>query len=262
MDKLRKIKIPLTEILSADAGFILQHVDQEGLVTQRDYLNLIKGSQLNPEQSIISLLDTLILKGGDEKCTRFLTLLQHPGIRSNFSRLGEIKDIDIAPAPSSPAPPDAVPTSASSTVHTRGPAPPDAVPTSASSTFHTRGPTTSGSKIPTTPVKKTNRRSTTACGTIKDVSEMKMGQTGAKYFLAVLIQEDGPMDILILDQDKRNNFVGAAKRGSSVKLKRISFEKLGINKFREGIKFTNKSELTFTRVKNTIKMEPTADEKE
>lgn len=70
-----------------------------------------------------------------------------------------------------------------------------------------------GSKIPTTPVKKTNRRSTTACGTIKDVSEMKMGQTGAKYFLAVLIQEDGPMDILILDQDKRNNFVGAAKRG-------------------------------------------------
>ncbi|XP_029608795.1 uncharacterized protein LOC115193851 [Salmo trutta] len=243
MDKLRKIKTVLTEILSAEASFILQYVDQEGLVTQREYRNLKNGSKLNPEESIISLLDTLILKGGDEKCTRFLTLLQKPDIRLNFSRLGEIKDIDIAPAPSSPAPPDAVPTSASSTVHTRG-------------------PTTSGSNIPTTPVKKTNRRGTTACGTIKDVSEMKMGKMGGKYFQAVLNQEDGPMDILVFDLDKRNNFVGAAKRGSSVKLKRISFEKLGITKFREGIKFTNKSELTFTRVKKTTKMEPTADEKE
>ncbi|XP_023826064.1 uncharacterized protein [Salvelinus sp. IW2-2015] len=243
MDKLRKMKTDLTEILSVDASYILQHVHQDGLVTPREYRNLNNVSKLHPEDSIVSLLDALIFKGGDEKCTRFLTLLQQPVIRSNFCKLEEIKHIDIAPAPSSPAPPDAVPTSASSTVHTHR-------------------PTTSGSNIPTTPVKKKNRRSTTAFGTIKDVSEVKKGQTGGKYFQAVLNQEDGPMVILILALEKRNIFLGAEKRRSSVKLKRISFEKLGINKYQEGIKFTNKSELTYTRVKNTTKMEPTADEKE
>lgn len=69
-----------------------------------------------------------------------------------------------------------------------------------------------GSNIPTTPVKKNNRRSTTACGTITDVSEVKMGQMGGKYYQAVLNQEDGPMVILILDLEKRNNFLGAEKR--------------------------------------------------
>lgn len=111
-------------------------------------------------------------------------------------------------------------------------------------------------------MKKNNRRRTTACGTITDVSEVKMGKAGGKYYQAVLNQEDGPMVILILDLEKRNIFLGAEKRRSSVKLKRISFEKLGMNKYQEGIKFTNKSELTYTRAKNTIKMEPTADEKE
>ncbi|XP_036839561.1 uncharacterized protein LOC118965305 [Oncorhynchus mykiss] len=243
MDKLRKIRIVLTEILSADASYILQHVHQEDLVTPREYRNLHNDSKLHPEGSIVDLLDSLLTKGGDEKCTRFLTLLQQPVIRSTYYKLGEIKHIDIAPAPSSPAPPDAVPTSASSTVHTHR-------------------PTTSGSKIPTTPVKKNNRRRTTACGTITDVSEVKMGKAGGKYYQAVLNQEDGPMVILILDLEKRNIFLGAEKRRSSVKLKRISFEKLGMNKYQEGIKFTNKSELTYTRAKNTIKMEPTADEKE
>ncbi|CAB1343539.1 unnamed protein product [Coregonus sp. 'balchen'] len=265
MDQLLKLKTVLMGILPVEASFILQHVHQEELVTERVYMELKIASELTPEKTIIGLLDTLITKGGDEKCTRFLTLLQQPAIIKELPKLNEIKQMiysDIALAPS-------------------GPAPPDAVPTSASSTVHTPGPSTAGSNIPTTPVKKKStlktsattpvkktiksvvkktRRNTIACGTINGVSKVKTGSSGGKYFQAVLNQEDGPMVILILDIEKHKTFLGAEKRRSSVRLKGISFEELGIIKYQEGIKFTSTSELIFMRVKNTTKMERTADQ--
>ncbi|XP_045067379.1 uncharacterized protein LOC121553697 [Coregonus clupeaformis] len=181
MDQLLKLKTFLVRILPVEASFILQHVHQEKLVTERVYTELQNASETTPEKSIIRLLDTLITKEGDEKCTRFLTLLQQPDIIKELPKLNEIKQMisDIALAPS-------------------GPAPPDAVPTSASSTVHTPGPSTAGSNIPTTPVKKKSplktsattpvkktiksavktRKNTIACGTINGVSEVKTGSSG------------------------------------------------------------------------------------
>uniref|UniRef100_A0A8C8C0X3 Uncharacterized protein n=1 Tax=Oncorhynchus tshawytscha TaxID=74940 RepID=A0A8C8C0X3_ONCTS len=84
MDKLREIKTFLTDVLSADPSHILQHVDEQKLVTLHEYRKLQIFSISAP------LLDTHTSKDG-ETCSKFLALLQQPDIRTPFPRLKKSK---------------------------------------------------------------------------------------------------------------------------------------------------------------------------
>uniref|UniRef100_A0A4W5K6A2 Uncharacterized protein n=1 Tax=Hucho hucho TaxID=62062 RepID=A0A4W5K6A2_9TELE len=109
MQTLREKKTLLTEILSADSGYILQHVQQEEIVTMRDYNNLNIPNQSH-EKTVISLLDKVMNKG-DTKCCKLVNLLQKPHIIDNYPRLEEIfnshtepSDHTFIPAPTVPIP--------------------------------------------------------------------------------------------------------------------------------------------------------------
>lgn len=88
MQTLRENKTLITEILSAEPEFILQHVQQAKIVNQREYNNLnVTGHP--PETIIINLLDKVMNKG-NEKCLDFVTLLQQPNIIDTYSRMEEV----------------------------------------------------------------------------------------------------------------------------------------------------------------------------
>ncbi|CAB1322715.1 unnamed protein product [Coregonus sp. 'balchen'] len=127
----------LTDVLSADPSHILQHVDEQKLVTLHEYRNLHIFSKSAPDDSIIRLLDTLISKNG--------------GPRGNTS---------------------------------------------------------------------------------KQFYSKRLGRWTFSFW----------------NQSNENVFQEPRRE---VKLKGISFEKLGVNKYKEGIKFTNKSKLTFMKGKKT-----------
>ncbi|XP_035655381.1 caspase-8-like isoform X2 [Oncorhynchus keta] len=109
MQMLREKKTLLTEILSADSSYILQHVQQEEIVTNRDYNNLNIPNQ-SDEKTVINLLDKVMNKG-DTKSYELVNLLQKPHIIKNYPRLEEIfnnhtepSDHTFNPAPTIPIP--------------------------------------------------------------------------------------------------------------------------------------------------------------
>eukprot|EP00063_Salmo_salar_P021492 XP_013996327.1 PREDICTED: caspase-8-like isoform X2 [Salmo salar] len=109
MQTLRKNKTLLTEILSEESSFILQHVQQEEIVTNRDYNNLKIPNQSN-EKTVINLLDKVMNKG-NTKCCELVNLLQKPHIIKQCPRLEEIfnnhtkpSDHTFNPAPTVPIP--------------------------------------------------------------------------------------------------------------------------------------------------------------
>ncbi|XP_029499009.1 caspase-8-like isoform X2 [Oncorhynchus nerka] len=109
MQTLREKKTLLTEILSADSSYILQHVQQEEIVTNRDYNNLNIPNQSN-EKTVINLLDKVMNKG-DTKSYELVNLLQKPHMIKNYPRLEEIfnnhtepSDHTFNPAPTIPIP--------------------------------------------------------------------------------------------------------------------------------------------------------------
>ncbi|XP_055722455.1 caspase-8-like isoform X2 [Salvelinus fontinalis] len=109
MQMLREKKTLLTEILSAESSYILQHVQQEEIVTNRDYNNLNIPNQ-SDEKTVINLLDKVMNKG-DAKCCELVNLLQKPHIIKNYPRLEEIfnnhtepSDHTFNPAPTIPIP--------------------------------------------------------------------------------------------------------------------------------------------------------------
>ncbi|XP_031424616.1 NACHT, LRR and PYD domains-containing protein 1 homolog [Clupea harengus] len=92
MDIILEKKIILTEILSAETDFILQHVQQNKLITDRDY-RALKSLPQNTETSSGEVLDTLRGKG-EEACQKFIVLLkqqcvleQYPGLKDVFPDL-------------------------------------------------------------------------------------------------------------------------------------------------------------------------------
>uniref|UniRef100_A0A8C8JVH9 Caspase-8 n=1 Tax=Oncorhynchus tshawytscha TaxID=74940 RepID=A0A8C8JVH9_ONCTS len=109
MQMLREKKTLLTEILSADSSYILQHVQQEEIVTNRDYNNLNIPNQ-SDEKTVVNLLDKVMNKG-DTKSYELVNLLQKPHIIKNYPRLEEIfnnhtepSDHTFNPAPTIPIP--------------------------------------------------------------------------------------------------------------------------------------------------------------
>ncbi|XP_036425750.1 caspase-8-like isoform X2 [Colossoma macropomum] len=85
MQTLRDKKVFFIDTLSADASFVLQHAEQNKIITKREYNNLNHPNHTQ-ENIIINLLDKVMNKG-DETCLRFLQLLQHEQLQDNFPGL-------------------------------------------------------------------------------------------------------------------------------------------------------------------------------
>lgn len=85
METVRKNKVFLIDTLSADANIVLQHVQNEKIITRRDYNNLNQPNYTQ-EKIIISLLDNVTNKG-DETCHKFLKLLEKEELQENFPQL-------------------------------------------------------------------------------------------------------------------------------------------------------------------------------
>ncbi|XP_030638356.1 caspase-8-like [Chanos chanos] len=80
-------KTTLISILSSDIVFLLQHVQEKKLITDRDYRKL-KVNFRDSEQITIDLLDKLVDRG-DDICLKFISLLHQEPIQKTFTRLGE-----------------------------------------------------------------------------------------------------------------------------------------------------------------------------
>ncbi|XP_056122829.1 caspase 20, apoptosis-related cysteine peptidase isoform X2 [Rhinichthys klamathensis goyatoka] len=93
LQRIVKHKVFLIETLSAEAEFILQNVQQENLITRREYMNL---TDIHERQKrVINLLDKLMGKG-EETCRKFIDLLRQDSILENCPTL---KDHAIFDAP-------------------------------------------------------------------------------------------------------------------------------------------------------------------
>lgn len=88
MEVVLQKKILLSEILSAETDFILQHVQQNKLITDRDY-RALRSLPQNTDRAAFELLDKLRDKGEDT-CQTFLGLLRQPCLLEQYPRLREI----------------------------------------------------------------------------------------------------------------------------------------------------------------------------
>eukprot|EP00062_Callorhinchus_milii_P005948 gi/632945937/ref/XP_007888308.1/ PREDICTED: uncharacterized protein LOC103176519 isoform X1 [Callorhinchus milii] len=84
MEAIRRSKLHLLEWLMADPDFILQAVQQDGLLTQRQYLKL--KSESDPEKQIINLLDSVMGKG-QHFCEKFISILQKDEVQDTYPNL-------------------------------------------------------------------------------------------------------------------------------------------------------------------------------
>uniref|UniRef100_A0A3P9BXE6 Caspase-8 n=1 Tax=Maylandia zebra TaxID=106582 RepID=A0A3P9BXE6_9CICH len=81
------ICLTIHEILSGDYGLILNKVDENKLITQREYNNLKSINNANAETHVIELVDKIMNKG-EKTCKDFLNLLQTDGaIKETFPLL-------------------------------------------------------------------------------------------------------------------------------------------------------------------------------
>ncbi|MCJ8740457.1 hypothetical protein PDJAM_G00059430 [Pangasius djambal] len=88
METVKNNKVFLIETLSADASIILQHVQNDNIITRRDYNNLNQTNHTQ-EQIIIKLLDNVMYKG-NEVCHKFLKMLEKEELQEIFPRLKEL----------------------------------------------------------------------------------------------------------------------------------------------------------------------------
>ncbi|KAK3575150.1 hypothetical protein QTP86_020948 [Hemibagrus guttatus] len=88
MQTLLEKKVFLISTLSADPDFILQHVEQDKIITRRDYRNL-NHSNHTQEKIVTNLLDTVMNKG-DAMCHKFVDLLQQEEVQDTFPVLKEL----------------------------------------------------------------------------------------------------------------------------------------------------------------------------
>ncbi|XP_018581466.1 caspase-8-like [Scleropages formosus] len=88
MNDIRKRKLSLIEVLMSDPGYLLQHLQADSLITQREYHN-IRSVQQSSEKTVIDILDKIMNKGEDI-CRRFLALLQKADILETFPGLKEL----------------------------------------------------------------------------------------------------------------------------------------------------------------------------
>ncbi|XP_048834103.1 caspase-8 isoform X2 [Brienomyrus brachyistius] len=85
MQKIRENKMGLINVLMSDPDYILQHLQADALITQREY-NIINSNRQSHEKTVIDILDKIMNKGEDT-CRRFLTLLQTDDVQETFPNL-------------------------------------------------------------------------------------------------------------------------------------------------------------------------------
>ncbi|KAM9482864.1 caspase 20, apoptosis-related cysteine peptidase [Clarias gariepinus] len=88
MQTLRKNKVDLISALTTDASYILQYVQQNEIITKREYSNLNHPNH-TPENIVINLLDKVMNKG-DTTCQKFVDLLKQKDIQETFPGLQEV----------------------------------------------------------------------------------------------------------------------------------------------------------------------------
>lgn len=84
IQRIQQNKVFLIDTLTVEAEFILQHVHEAKLITQRDYNNL--SDIPKREKRVIELLDKLMGKG-NETCRQFIDLLRQDSILESFPAL-------------------------------------------------------------------------------------------------------------------------------------------------------------------------------
>ncbi|XP_069790864.1 uncharacterized protein [Narcine bancroftii] len=84
MEDIRKSKTSLIEWLTSDPDFILQVVQEDSLVTQREYHKL--KAENDPEKKIINLLDNIMGKG-QPACELFCQVLQKDKVKQTYPKL-------------------------------------------------------------------------------------------------------------------------------------------------------------------------------
>ncbi|XP_065096305.1 caspase-8-like [Paramisgurnus dabryanus] len=87
-ERIRQNKVFLVETLCEEADVIVQHAQQEKLITQREYRNLKDVGKRSRETMIIDLLDKLMSKG-EETCCKFIKLLKQDNIVETFPLLAD-----------------------------------------------------------------------------------------------------------------------------------------------------------------------------
>ncbi|KAF4080103.1 hypothetical protein AMELA_G00166580 [Ameiurus melas] len=90
METVLENKLFLIKTLSAKPNllnFILQYVQQDKIITKRDYSDLNSSNQ-TPMNIIIDLLDT-VMDRGDATCCKFVDLLKRKEVQENFPDLKE-----------------------------------------------------------------------------------------------------------------------------------------------------------------------------
>lgn len=75
----------LINVLVSDPDYILQHLQADALITQREY-NIVKTKKQSDEETVIDILDKIMNKGEDT-CRRFLALLQTDDVQQTFPDL-------------------------------------------------------------------------------------------------------------------------------------------------------------------------------
>ncbi|XP_072333925.1 uncharacterized protein [Scyliorhinus torazame] len=84
MEDIRRSKLNLIEWFTNDPDFILQVVQDDRLITQREYQKL--KAENDPERRIINLLDIIIGKG-NSFCEQFIHVLQKDKVKETYPRL-------------------------------------------------------------------------------------------------------------------------------------------------------------------------------
>lgn len=100
-DTLRRNKTSLQSCLCGDYTLILGKVQQNGLITQREYNNLKSINKENVEGHVVELLDKIMNKG-EKTCQDLLTLLQtDEDIETTYPELRDLQlnDTRLLPKP-------------------------------------------------------------------------------------------------------------------------------------------------------------------
>ncbi|XP_054889764.1 caspase-8-like [Poeciliopsis prolifica] len=111
MERLKRNKTKLIEVLCSDHPFILNKVQERKLITSREYNNLKSINKAHAEDHVIELVDKLMNKG-EETCQNFLKLLETDDVAETYPDLKSINLHDVLLQPvqvTSPCSADMVP---------------------------------------------------------------------------------------------------------------------------------------------------------
>ncbi|XP_055070285.2 caspase-3 [Misgurnus anguillicaudatus] len=85
-ERIRRYKVLLIENLCEQADFIVQHAQQDNIITQREYTKLQDVGKNSRERMVIEMLDQVMSKGEDT-CRQFVELLGRDSIKETFKFL-------------------------------------------------------------------------------------------------------------------------------------------------------------------------------